>query len=76
MIFCTNRQDGLGRGDLYISFKNEEDNWTTAVNMGSEINSELHQLCPFVSADGQYLFFTSNGDIFWVDAKIIGNYRK
>ena len=76
MIFCTNRQDGLGRGDLYISFKNEEDNWTTAVNMGSEINSELHQLCPFVSADGKYLFFTSNGDIFWVDAKIIGNYRK
>jgi len=33
---------------------------TEAKNMGEKINDEYHQLCPFVSKDGNYLFFTSN----------------
>ncbi|NAY93099.1 hypothetical protein GTQ34_14365 [Muricauda sp. JGD-17] len=32
-------------------------------------------ICPFVSMDGKYLFYTSNQDIYWVDASIIENYR-
>lgn len=74
LIFCANRPDGLGRGDLYISFQNGN-SWSEAKNMGSPVNDGLHQLCPFVSADGKYLFYTSNGDIYWVEANIIENYR-
>ncbi|MFD2034031.1 amidohydrolase family protein [Belliella marina] len=75
LIFSSIRENGYGQGDLYISFKDQEGNWTEAKNMGSEINNEHHQLCPFVSKDGKYLFFTSNKDIYWVDAKIIEKYR-
>ncbi len=75
MIFCAIRKDGFGQGDLYISFKHDNDIWTNAINMGDKINNEHHQLCPFVSKDGKYLFFTSNQDIYWVDTKIIEGYK-
>lgn len=71
LIFCGIRHNGYGQGDLYISFKDEHNNWTKAVNMGKDINTGFHELCPFVTRDGQYLFFTRNQDIYWVDANII-----
>lgn len=76
MIFCSIRRNGLGKGDLYISFKDKKGNWSNAVNMGKSINTEHHELCPFVSPDGKYLFYTSNKDIYWVSTKILDNYRK
>ncbi len=66
LIFCATRSDGLGRGDLYISFKNDNGSWSQAVNMGSQINTEGHELCPFVTQDGKYLFYTSKQDIYWI----------
>ncbi|MEQ8478526.1 hypothetical protein [Fulvivirga sp.] len=75
MIFCAIRKEGMGQGDLYISFKDDVGNWKPAQNMGPKINNELHQLCPFVTTDGKYFFFTSNQDIYWVDAQIIDSYR-
>ena len=71
LIFCAMRSKGLGQGDLYISFKNEEGAWTKAMNMGAPINTIHHELCPFVTADGKYLFYTSNEDIYWVSTDII-----
>ena len=76
IIFCATRQDGQGRGDLYISFKKPDGTWTESKNMGRLINSQNHELCPVVSKDGKYLFFTSNEDIYWVDAKIIDELRR
>jgi len=76
MIFCANRRSiGLGRGDLYISFKDAAGNWTPSKNMGEPINSEKHELCPFVTADGKYLFYTSNQDIYWVSTDILERYK-
>lgn len=76
IIFCGTRQDGLGRGDLYISFKNTDGTWSKSVNMGERINTKNHELCPFVSKDGKYFFYTSNQDIYWVDAKILERYKR
>jgi len=53
------RGDGQGGGDLYISLKDENGNWTTAQNMGPQINSPALDYCPSISPDGKYLFFTS-----------------
>lgn len=71
LIFCGDRAEGYGRGDLYVSFKNTDGTWTKAKNMGDAINTPAHELCPFVSADGKYFFYTSNRDIYWVDARVI-----
>ena len=70
IIFCGKRREGLGAGDLYISFKTEEGNWTRSKNMGPNINTESHELCPYVSPDGKYLFYTSNEDIYWISTEV------
>jgi hypothetical protein len=76
MIVNSNgRPDVIGRGDLYISFKKKDGTWTKLENMGDKINTTETDYCPMLSPDGKYFFFTSgktgNGDIYWVDAKII-----
>jgi hypothetical protein len=75
LIFCGDRPEGKGKGDLYISFKNSDSSWTDPKNMGNEINTAGHELCPFVTKDGKYFFYTSNRDIYWADAKIIDKFR-
>ncbi|WP_411030882.1 hypothetical protein [Spongiimicrobium sp. 3-5] len=54
-----NREDGLGSGDLYISFQKEDDSWEKAVNMGEAVNSAYMDYCPFVAMDSYILYFTS-----------------
>ena len=71
VIFCGERPDGQGEGDLYISFRDEKGGWLPAKNMGPAINTKAYEFCPFVSADGKYLFFSRSGDIFWISADVI-----
>lgn len=75
IIYCSKRRSGLGKGDLYISYKDINDEWTPSVNMGSPINTKGHELCPFVSKDGKYFFYTSNEDIYWVSADILKKFK-
>ncbi len=75
LIFCSERPGGQGQGDLYISFKNKSGQWQQAKNMGSTINSNGYEFCPFVTGDGKYLFFSRDGDIFWLQAKVIESLR-
>ncbi len=75
IIFSSVRRGGYGRGDLYVSFKNPDGTSTEAINMGLKVNSEGHELCPFVTRDGKYLFYSSKEDIYWVDARILDLYR-
>lgn len=53
-----NRADGLGSGDLYISYRNKDNTWTTAKNMGESVNTKYMEYCPYVGRDGR-LYFTS-----------------
>lgn len=76
LIFCGDRPKGLGHGDLYISFKNTDGTWTKAKNLGETINTPGHELCPFVSKDGKYFFYTSNKDIYWVDAALLKKFKE
>ena len=80
MIFCSiGRPDSFGGSDLYISFRGKDGNWTKAKNMGEQINTSRGVCCPSISPDGRYLFFESStghdGDIYWVNAKIINEYK-
>lgn len=53
------RTDDKGGGDLYMAVKNTEGIWMKSKNLGPKINSNKIDYCPYVSADGKYLFFTS-----------------
>lgn len=74
LIFEADWPTGYGGSDLYISFRQEDKSWTTPRNLGPSINTTATEQCPFVSADGKYLFFARHSDtldIYWVDARAI-----
>ncbi len=59
-----NRKDGFGSGDLYISFKDDNQNWSKAINLGKDINSEYMDYCPFIDTKTKTLYFTSKRSSF------------
>lgn len=75
IIYCSERPDGKGAGDLYISFKDKSGAWQPAKIMDGEISTEAYEFCPFVTSDGKYFFFSRSGDIYWVSASIIEGFR-
>lgn len=75
VIFCTIRGDASNRGDLYISFRQKDGSWGKAKGMGKLINTKKHELCPFVTKNGKYFFFSRDNDIYWVSAKMIEKLR-
>ncbi|MEE4246364.1 MAG: hypothetical protein V2I33_13225 [Kangiellaceae bacterium] len=71
----SDRDDGFGRGDLYISFKQSDGSWSKDKNMGPDFNTKGMDYCPVVTPDGKYFFFSRDGDVFWVDAKMLQSYN-
>jgi len=49
----------------FVSFRKDDGTWSRGYDLGGKFH------IPSVSPDGKYLFFESNGDIYWVDAKLI-----
>jgi hypothetical protein len=80
VIFCSMKPGGLGRDDLYISFRGKDRQWGPPVNLGEEINSPGSENRPAVTRDGKYFFFTStrrgSRDTFWVEAAYLDRFRK
>ncbi|UBM59031.1 hypothetical protein LAG90_19720 [Marinilongibacter aquaticus] len=60
LIFSSfGRKDDLGGSDLYISEKNNLGQWTTARNLGPQINSEKLDYCPFIDWPRKNFYFSS-----------------
>jgi len=80
LIWDSVRDDGYGRSDLYISYRQKNGSWGKAINLGNKINSEYSDVFGNVTPDGKYLFFyrglgSGNLDIYWVDAQVIETLR-
>ena len=76
LIWDSEKENGYGDSDLYISFKQKDGEWGPAINLGDKINTEFSEAYGSVSPDGKYFFFHrgyggDSGDIFWVDAEVI-----
>jgi outer membrane protein OmpA-like peptidoglycan-associated protein len=81
IYFASNRPDGFGGIDIYVSYKNEKGFWEEAINLGPSINTKGDDQTPFIHADNQSLYFSSNGragfggaDIYVSRKKIDGNW--
>lgn len=59
MIFASCRMGGYGGYDLYLSILRDSI-WTTAINLGPNINGPFNEVDPFLSNDGQTLYFSSD----------------
>jgi Tol biopolymer transport system component len=58
IVTVYGRDDAAGDGDLYVNeFRGGA--WSKARHLGPEINTVAREYCPIVSADGRYLYFTS-----------------
>jgi Tol biopolymer transport system component len=75
VIFAADRPGGLGSGDLYVSFRDANGNWTASRSLGNTINTETDDFCPYVTSDGKYLFYASRGDVYWVSTEVIKKLR-
>jgi hypothetical protein len=86
MVFSSNRSPSLGAGDLFISFRRADGGWGEPAHLGSAVNSDATDFCPFVTPDGKYFFFSQRhtgpdgtvtaGDVYWIDAKFLERFRK
>ncbi len=54
---------------MFISFRKEDGSWSPAKPTG--IDGSI----PKVTPDGKYLFFSRGGEIYWMDAGIIGQLK-
>lgn len=61
LYIVSNRNGGLGGLDIYQSSLNEDGEWSEPVNLGKPVNTPYHEHTPFLSGDGQILFFSSTG---------------
>ncbi len=61
LYFASNRAGGYGGSDIYVTRRLPNGRWTRPENLGPEINTSGDESCPFIHADNQTLYFTSNG---------------
>jgi len=61
MFFVSNRPDGLGDRDIYMSTKDEKGKWGKAVNLGPTINTQWGEEGIFIHPDGKTIYFSSQG---------------
>ncbi|TXT29149.1 MAG: OmpA/MotB domain-containing protein [Chitinophagaceae bacterium] len=61
LYFSSNRPGGFGGSDLYVSYRQPNGKWSAAQNMGPQINSAGDDQAPFIHADNQTLYYTSDG---------------
>ena len=62
LLFSSNREGGFGKRDLYYS-KKVGGEWTSAINLGEEVNTFADEISPFLTLSNDELFFSSNGRI-------------
>lgn len=61
IYFASNRPGGYGNSDIYVSRLQPNGKWGPAENLGPGINTSGEETSPFIHADNQTLYFTSNG---------------
>jgi tetratricopeptide (TPR) repeat protein len=61
LYFVSDREGGLGGKDIYRLKILPDGSWSKAYNLGEPINSEFDEDSPFLGADNNTMFFSSNG---------------
>lgn len=55
--------DRNGRYDIFVTRKDDDENWQPAEDLGSPINSSGNERSPFIHIDGKTLYFSSDGHL-------------
>lgn len=60
MYFASDRNGNRSMTDIYIA-QREGKEWGSAKSISDSINTDMNETTPFITEDGRYLFFSSNG---------------
>ena len=81
LIIASDRPKGYGEHDLYYFIKQSDGSWGDIQNFGAVINTENDEESPYLTKDGNRLYFSSRGhssiggyDVFYSDKKEDGNW--
>lgn len=61
LYFVSNRPGGQGGNDIYVSTLGQNGEWSSPENLGGTLNTSFDEISPFIHANGQTLYFASNG---------------
>ncbi len=61
MFVVSDLNSGFGGRDIYITTKDESGQWKSLSNLGKLINTKHDEDAPFLTPDGNTLYFASNG---------------
>lgn len=83
LYFASRRHGGFGGSDIYVSRLQSNGKWGEPENLGEGINTSGDEQSPFIHADNQTLYFTSNywlgygdDDLFYVRKGPMGDWSK
>ncbi|MBN1184763.1 MAG: PD40 domain-containing protein [Bacteroidales bacterium] len=60
-LYFSSEKGSKGGLDIFISERNVDGDWGKPENLGKRINTDYDENYPFISSDGQVLFFSSKG---------------
>ncbi len=63
LYFASSRPGGFGGSDIWVSHRLPNGKWGSPENLGEAVNTSGDEGCPFMHADNQTLYFTSNGHV-------------
>ncbi|HTA63242.1 MAG TPA: OmpA family protein [Bacteroidia bacterium] len=61
LYFISNREGGVGDGDLYVCQADAKGNWAAAQNVGPSLNTKYSEEGVFMHPDGKTIYFSSKG---------------
>jgi outer membrane protein OmpA-like peptidoglycan-associated protein/Tol biopolymer transport system component len=61
IYFASDKNGGQGGLDIYKTSLQANGTWSTAVNLGPQVNTKANEDAPFIHPDQKTLFFTSDG---------------
>lgn len=61
LYFVSNRKNGMGGRDIWMSTRMPDGKWTTPINLGESINTKEDEEGVFIHPDGKTMFFSSKG---------------
>ena len=61
LYYISNRKDGIGKRDIWVSKMDDNNTWQKPENMGRNINTVNDEVSPFIHPNNQVLYFASNG---------------
>lgn len=75
----SDRPDGFGGGDIYVSYRTESGGWTRGENLGTAVNSDYYEYSARIGPDGRMVFSRAGfgeperrpADLFVIDIDIV-----